>query len=90
MQLLMLVLLGSRQPQMLHEQLQRLELVGPVRLDTRLLGKCLQVGVGDGFGASSIRASTAWSYWVCFVATAACTSTFFNSRDPCCGAVLAL
>ena len=43
----MLVLLGCRQAQMLHEQLQRLELICPAGLDTRLLRERLEVGVGN-------------------------------------------
>jgi len=43
-----LVLLGCREPQVLHEQLQRLELVCPACLDTRLLRERLEIGVGDG------------------------------------------
>ena len=44
----MLVLLGSREPQMLHEQLQCLELIRPARLDTGLFRERLQISVGDG------------------------------------------
>ena len=42
-----LVLLWSREPQMLHEQLQRLELIRPARWHPRLCCERLQIGVGN-------------------------------------------
>ncbi len=40
-----LVLLGRRQADVLHQQLQRLQLVGPPGLNTRLLREYVEIGV---------------------------------------------
>jgi len=42
-----LVLLGRRQAEVLHQQLQRLQLVGPPGLNTRLLREYVEIGVGN-------------------------------------------
>ena len=42
-----LVLFGRRQAEVLHQQLQRLQLVGPPGLNTRLLREYVEIGVGN-------------------------------------------
>jgi len=77
-----LVLLGSREAEMLHEQLQRLVLVCPAHLDTRLLRERLEIGVGDGFEVAENVFNPNFhrlNLLACFAAIAACTLTFLTA-----------